>query len=205
MKKITKIIAALAILTILPMSALAHNNDNDDDNKIGLKLQSQVLKRRNLTISGTITAVSSTGFTLQSTATITPFTVLTADAKIIQAFGMKIHLADIHVNDKAKVKGTVEGSVIMAKKVVVTPPNTHPAKGKGMVTAVGGNSFTLQTNHQGIISNVTVNTNASTTIITKNGSATTSAAIVVGSKVKIKGLWNEILNVLNAIKVKIIR
>ncbi len=84
-----------------------------------------------------------------------------------------------------------------------TPANTHPASGRGTVTAVSGNNFTLQLNNHGIISSATVNTNASTTIITKNGTATTTAAITVGSKVKVKGFWDEISNILKAIKVKI--
>lgn len=169
----------------------ARHNDEDDDDK-----------KSKRSVRGTVTAVSSTGFELKK-ADGTVYTVLIADAKITGPFGQGLALANISVNDLAVVKGSISGSQITATKIVVTPKNTHPAVAKGKVTAVSGNTITLQSQHRGVAYSVTVSTNASTTVQTAD-SATTTAAIQVGKQLKVKGLWNELLNVLTAIKIKIL-
>lgn len=210
MRKINKIIATLGIVTLLvPGIGLAHNNEKKDKDEGNSRGRFNWIlnwnKNKQKTHSGTVTAVttaSTTGFTLLA-ENGTSFTVNTQNAKITKAFSGDIVLSGIHVNDKATVKGSVDGTVITAKTVVVTPANTHKASGGGKVTAVSGNSFTVQQNNHGIVTSFTVNTNASTTIVSATTSTTTIASVQVGSKVRVKGLWDEILNVLNAIKVKI--
>ena len=219
MRKLTLVLAT-GLLAITPFMALAHDggalgvkaedndgvhvnvnglfngmhrgdNDNDGDEN----------GQNNHHLAGTVTAVSATGFTLTE-ADGSSFTVNTASAKITEAFMGSITLGNVMVNDKASVEGSVNGSVVNADRVVITAPNTHKALGKGTVTSVGTNSFTVQQNNHGIVSSFTVDTNASTTVVNKNGT-TTMASILVGSKVLVKGLWDEILNVLKAITVRI--
>jgi len=175
-----------------------NDNDKNDNGKNNVDVQEQE------SFSGTVTAVGSTSFNFKAEDG-TMFTVDTSNAKIVQAFGSAITLNSVVVGDNAKVNGTVNGNIITASRVMVTPPNTHKAVGAGTVTAVNGNSFTLKTDNHGIISSATVNTSASTTIISQNGATTTSASILVGSQVLVKGLWDELLNVLNAIKIRIIK
>lgn len=168
------------------------NNKDEDNGQVADEVR----------LMGTVTATSTTGFTLK-TEDGSVFTVNTGSAKLTQAFSGAITLADIMVNEKAEVSGSLNGSVISAERVVLTPANTHKAVGKGTVTAVGTNSFTVQANNHGIPSSFTVNTNASTTVTAANGTTSTLASIVVGTKVVVQGLWNEILNVLNAIRIHI--
>jgi hypothetical protein len=211
MKNITKIAAvSLLALMVFPTAAFAHGNkDNDshDDNGkhrgiIKRLFHGREDKDHKMLRSGTVTAVGSSSFDMKLKDG-TVVTVLTASAKITKPFESEIKLADIKVDDKASVVGTLNGSQITATHVMITPMNTHPAKAKGTVTAVNGNTVTVQTQHQGVVSNVTVNTNANTQVTKADGSTGTAADVQVGSTVKVKGLWNEILNVLNAIKIRI--
>ena len=208
MKNFKRIIAAAAIILVLPSLALAHNERDNDGRaeakiKTDLRLRLENHFRKDRHLNGTVTAVSSIGFSLQTEATTTPVTVNTVDAKIMKAFGMTITLADVHVNDKAQVTGKFDGSVFKANTVMVTPPNTHRAVGKGTITAVSGNQLTVQQNNHGIVSSFTVNTNASTTVIAQNGSTTTTTSLLTGVKIKVMGLWDELTNMLNALKIKI--
>ena len=223
MNNIKKIAATLAILGFLPFAALAHGNndpgkglikaqikteakadvktqnDNDSDDssfvgKITPILPMPVLPWRfHKSVNGSVTAVSSTGSSVA---------VNTAGAKIINAYGAAITLSDISVNENAMVQGSENGSQINATLVVVTPASTHPAKATGTVTAVNGSTITVQSSHDGVVYPVTINTNASTTVMS-NGATTTLSAIQVGSKINVKGLWDEVLNVLNAIRIRI--
>lgn len=169
------------------------NKDNDQDDN-GNPVKPQV-------VSGTVSNVSSSGFSLTDNSGMV-WTVNAGSASIMEAFGQAVSLSGVTSGSHANVQGTASGNVITANRIVVSPANTHPASGRGTVTAVSGGSFTLQLNNHGIISSATVNTNASTTV-THNGTSTTASAITVGTKVAVKGLWDEILNVLNAIKIKI--
>ena len=231
MNNIKKIAATLAILGFLPFAALAHGNnvpgkglikaqikteakadvktqnDNDSDDssfvgKITPILPMPVLPWRfHKSVNGSVTAVSSTGFSLTAKDG-SSVAVNTAGAKIINAYGAAITLSDISVNENAMVQGSENGSQINATLVVVTPASTHPAKATGTVTAVNGSTITVQSSHDGVVYPVTINTNASTTVMS-NGATTTLSAIQVGSKINVKGLWDEVLNVLNAIRIRI--
>ncbi|GEM_PF-3005182 len=223
MNKIIKIAASLALLAVLPVAALAH-----EESHVGVKadVKAEVKSNNGLHLGwlkdhngdgdgehadrklefkrGVVTSVSVSGNSFVMTAENGgSFAVNVANAKITTAFKGNIQLADIKVNDKVSVVGEINGSQITAKFVVVTPANTHPARGSGTVTALSGSSFTLKTEHEGIVSFVTVNTNSNTTVLTKDHATTTLASVQVGSKVNVRGLWDEILNVLNAIVVKI--
>lgn len=224
MNSIKKLAAFAAVATLLPLSALAHDsggnldlrlglngqaqeqtydNDNENDNRdMGLanKLLSDFHFRNN--VKGSVTAVGTSSFDLKA-KNGTTFTVNVASAKLLSVFGNTIALSDIKVGDNASVKGTVDGSQVSAVAVVITPANTHRAKASGTVTAASGNTITIQSQHDGVIFPVTVKTNASTTVVSGSSTISTLASITVGAKVTVKGLWDELLNVLNAIKISI--
>ena len=216
MTKFTKIAASGALaLLVLPSIALAH--DGRDERGIGASIKEKIRlaisdnrhddddedeNEHKRQVRGTVTAKAASGFDVR-TKDGTVFTVLVnSDTKIVGPFGKMLTLANISIDDTATVKGVASSSQITASMVIVTPKNTHPAVAKGKVTAVSGNAITLQSQNHGVVYSVTVNTNASTTVQTA-GSATTTAAIQVGSKISAKGLWDELLNVLNAIKIRI--
>lgn len=220
MNKYTKIMAAGTLaLSILPFAASAHGNSSErgqSDNvktsvssMFGMHLgheqendgDQDEMKMEMHAFPGTVTAVAADSFTL-SAANGNVYTVNTANAKISQPFGGVIALSAIKVNDKVVVKGSLNGTTITAKSVLDMPANTHPAATVGKVTAISGSTITLQNTHTGVVSNVTVNTSANTQV-TKDGQPATTADIAVGSTIRVKGLWDETLNVLNAIKISI--
>ena len=208
MNKLTKYITTGAMaLSILPFMASAHGieKENKGDNSENRSYFGEHFDRdeqnEHKAFTGTVTAISATGFTLKD-ANGTVYTVTTADAKLVKPFVENIVLADIKVNDKAVVKGTLTGTTIAARSVQVMPANTHPAMTKGTITAVNGNTITVQNTHLGVVSNVTVKTDANTQV-TKDGQTATLADATVGTTIKVKGLWDETLNVLNAIRINI--
>lgn len=76
----------------------------------------------------------------------------------------------------------------------------------GTVTAVSNNAngtgtLTIQTPSG---QSVNVNTNANTNVIDQNGNLSSLTNIAIGAQVKLVGLWDSVLNVFNAIKVKIL-
>ncbi len=205
---LTKYITTGAMaLSILPFMASAHGMDNENKGEkseyksfFGERFDRDE-QNEHKAFTGTVTALSTTGFTLKD-ANGTVYTVTTANAKLVKPFLGSIVLADIKVNDKAVVKGSLTGTTIAARSVQVMPANTHPAMTKGTITAVNGNTITVQNTHLGVVSNVTIKTDANTQV-TKDGQAATLADASVGATVKIKGLWDETLNVLNAIRINI--
>lgn len=205
MQKIYKSLATFGLVALLiPTFAFAKDNHNKESHKHKeIEKHISLKSGHNRAKNGTITAIGSTSFILQPNGSTTPFTVNITGATITQVFGLQIQIGDIHVNDKAVVKGTVSGNTINATSIIITPANTHRAEAKGVVTAVNGNTITLQTKHRGVVNSVTINTNSSTTVQNQNNATSSISSIVVGSKIQVKGLWNELLNVLNAFKIKI--
>ncbi len=194
------IAVVLGFLLLTPLAANAHDNDGENQ---GFGLHGKIRWNWNFSRhqSGTVTAVGSASFELKNQAGEI-FTVNTDNAKITEAFSGKITLSDMQVNDMATVIGKINNNQIEAKTVIVTPPNTHKAAAVGKVTAVSGNTVTLETNNWGVPGTVTVKTNASTTY-SQNSSSTTFSSLQVGAKIFVKGLWDEIQNVLNAFRIKI--
>ncbi|MEK7075849.1 MAG: DUF5666 domain-containing protein [Patescibacteria group bacterium] len=198
-------IGAVALTTILPFAASAHNKDDnkkeDRQSEIRTQFNEHFENDEHRAFTGKVTAVNTTGFTLTD-ANGTVYTVTTANAQMRHPFERSIVLADLKVNDKVVVKGTLTGTTIVAKTVLDMPANTHRAKTKGLITAVSGNTITVQNTHDGIVSNVTIKTDANTQF-TKDGQVATLADAKVGTKISVKGLWDETLNILNAIRINI--
>lgn len=223
MNKITRWGAAMAIVAILLPVSVSLADDNikakswvgaefrgllnlSHRDRAEVKVSENGEKHRALFKSGSVTAISSNGFTLLAEDG-TSYTVDTSNAKLLRLSAdgkAMVALTDLKITDKVVVRGErADDGTLNARMVYAIPANTHPASGRGTVTAVSGNNFTLQLNNHGIISNVTVDTSANT-VIKQDGKASASMAdIQVGSKVKVRGLWDEVLNVLNAIRIKI--
>src|SRR3989338_5540488 len=211
MRKFQRFAAAAALVALLaPTLALAHEGEGngDGDNRgqrrglsFGGKLGWHIHRNR----AGVVNTVGTTSFSM-TVKDGTVFTVDVTDAEIVNAYGATIQTSDIQVNSKAMVKGSVEGSTIDASRVLIIPPDTHPAAAKGTVTAVSGNNFTIESAHHGVEYTVNVTTDSNTQFQTGSGTTTatgTIADVQVGAKVKIRGLWDEILNVIKAIKIRI--
>lgn len=174
-----------------------HENENEDESKHGDHDNHGLML--GMMYKGTVTAESANGFTIQ-TRDNTTFTVIASSAKIITIPRTEIPLADISVGDKVYITGTKTGSTITASVVYDMPVNVKPGKAKGTVTAVNGNTITVQTKDN---KTVTVNMDQDTKITTASNQPGTTADVQVGSKVKAFGLWNSILNVFNAIRIRI--
>ncbi len=168
-------------------------HEGEDDNGLHHGLY------QGLFYNGVVTAVSSIGFTITSSNNAT-LTVNTEAAKIIQIPRAVITLSDIAVGDKVHVTGTKVDSVVTASVVYSMPMNSKFAKEKGTVTAVTDTSITIQDKSG---ETVTVKTDADTQVVDQNGQATTLAEINTGEKVKVFGLWDTVLNIFNAIKIRL--
>ncbi len=227
-KKFTErfIAATVAMITMLTMAtpafALAHGNskDKNDDNNRSFRAEQRTEDTNEFGVHvydnngkhfanlgslsgmfyvGTVASVTGSGFTF-TTKDNTTLTATTSGAKLIRLPRTEIVLADILVGDKVFITGTKSGSTVTASVVYDMSKNLKPAKAKGTVTAVNGNTVTVQTKDN---KTATVIVDQDTVVKTGDHQTGTTADITVGSKVKVTGLWNTILNVLNAIKVKI--
>ena len=206
-------IIGITLVTMLaPTVALAHSdgrNENDDENSDhGWKNTLNWPGNGQRNWSGTVSATSTTGFDLKlDDGTI--LKINTANAKIKTAWNGDLKLSDIKLNSNAKVKGKMDESVnnqVNAKKVTVTPPNTHRAEAKGTVTAINGSNITIESQHRGVEYAVNITTDGQTQFKNSNSTSTATATLAdvhVGSKISVKGLWDEIVNVLKAIKIRI--
>lgn len=150
--------------------------------------------------TGTVTAVSTDGFTILTKNNQT-FTVKTDSAKLIMIPRTVISLSDIKVGDKANVTGTLSGVVITASVVYDLSQNLKPAVAKGEVTAVSGNDLTVQV--AGATQSLPVKVDGDTQVVNADKTPATIADVQSGTTVKVIGFWDNILNVFNAIKIKL--
>ena len=190
-------------LGLAPVAAFAHGNGIHVDGNSHIAIALGHFREHRSTINGSVTASGSSQLTVKAKNGTVYTVAVDASTKLVKPFNVPIVFGDIHVNDNVQVKGVITGTSVAAASIVVTPANTHVAAGKGMVTAVSGNTVTLQTTNHGIVSNVTVKTDANTQVTKSDGSVGATSDVTVGSQIKVKGLWDELLNVLNAIKIKI--
>lgn len=216
MFNIRRTISALAIaFMLIPGAALANNDNKSDKDDGSAKIRSESnhkaspFRTVNLdrllddkanikTKTGTIATLGTNSFTMLGSDGVT-YTVNTSGATFNLPFKGTLTFSQIRVNDSAKVKGTLVGTTITAKSLVIVPANSQAAKASGTITAVSGNTVTLQTKGNNI---VTVNTSGST--VTKaDGTVGATTDVQVGTMVKVKGLWNSLTTTFNAIKIGI--
>lgn len=189
-----------------------HNhNDNDSDRdqrvdkdreqqKSGLKVRDDNKHVAPYGVArGNITAITATGFTLTGKDN-SIITVDASSAAVIKIPTQVIPLTDLAVGDYVSVLGTKTDSNVIATKVYMVSANIHKATAKGVVTAVDPNSVTIQTK-QG--DSVTFVTNTDTNIAYSSDLPAMMSDIVVGSKVKINGIWDSILNIFTAFGIRI--
>ena len=92
--------------------------------------------------------------------------------------------------------------LINASVVYDLSQNLKPAVAKGTVTATAANTLTVQSD----VANstpFTVNVDADTKVVTAAHTEGTLADVTTGSTVKVVGFWDNVLNVFNAIKIKL--
>jgi hypothetical protein len=217
-KALSSLAAVAAILALVAPSAasahgLAFGKDKREDRKenreerraIYNEFGVQVFENGNVEFpgffyKGTVSAVSGTGFTLKTKNDAT-FTINTTSAKIVQLPHTTISLSGIAVGDSASATGAVSGSTIDASVVFITKANQKPATAKGTVTAVSGNTVTVQTKND---QTITVNTDSSTQVVKQDGtSGTVAADVTTGSKVRLWGLWDSVAHLFSAIKIRL--
>ena len=150
-------------------------------------------------VMGEVMTKTATGFTIKGRKDVV-YTVDASTATITKIPNTAIVLVDIVVGDHVSVQGTKTNTNISATKVFVIPQNLRKAEAKGVVTAISGNDITMTTKRG---KSVTVKVDGSTQILKEHHQATTLSDIVVGSKLKVHGTWDSILNILNAVKIKI--
>lgn len=150
-------------------------------------------------VKGAIITKTANGFTVKGRKDVV-YTVDTTSATIIKIPNTTIALADLMVGDFVSVLGTKTDTNISAVRVFLIPENLRKAEAKGTVTAVSGNDVTIQTKKG---KTVTVKVDSSTQILGDHHEPATLSDIIVGSKLKVKGTWDSILNILNAVRIKI--
>lgn len=113
---------------------------------------------------------------------------------------------DLDVGDRIAVAGTVtdndgDDRAIDANYVLAVDANI--AKAGGTITDVNedDNTVTVSTKHQG---DVIVAINGDTEIVDADGDTGVFDDLVVGAKVRVKGMWNSLRDLVTAAKVKIV-
>lgn len=141
------------------------------------------------TLVGTVTSVNGTTLTVLGRDNVS-YTVTAANASFTGSGDATITASDVRVGDHIVVRGTVSGTLVTATKITDGAIHARTflsaigAAGLGVVTSVNGSTFTIDP--IGKNATTTVSTNASTTYRV-NGTATTSGALAVGSKVLLMG------------------
>jgi len=97
-----------------------------------------------------------------------------ADTKIYGKEKAELTLADVKVGDRIKIAGTIDGSILIALRIV---DHGLPMKAFGEVTAKSDTSLTLQNNLTGVSQTVVLNEDTDVVI---NGEEKTTADIQVG-------------------------
>lgn len=151
--------------------------------------------------SGKVTSVSDNSFVIESKNNQS-FTVQAASATIIQIPRTEIDLNDIKVGDTVNVTGTKSGVVITASVVYTLSQNLKPAMAKGTVTAKTADTLTVQSSTGGTTP-FTVNVDGDTKIVNADHTEATLADVNTDSEIKVVGFWDNVLNVFNAIKIKL--
>jgi|GEM_PF-5222276 len=226
LRKVSLGLAGALIAATLPLSALAHDgsdqNSDNGDRGIGAFVSSFVHSLRdqgdqdnnndsdhsdfdlnakvqgNLFL-GTVTKVDG------STVTFTgkngeEFTMNVDGVKVVRLQGDAFVDATLKVGDKILVGGTADSSNVVTATVVRDLSQNKRNKVQGTVTAVNGDTVTVQTKHNGTQD---ITTNASTSVVLDNGLPGSLTDIVVGAMIRAIGSWNAAGDVFTALLIKI--
>ena len=157
---------------------------------------------RNITVSGTVTAVTGNTITLTKpapaastdasatattqVATATTWTVDATNAKFVRRFGASMVITDIQNGDTLSVSGSIIATNITAKVVRDISLQQHNGTFVGTISAINGTSFTLNSKARG---DQTINTTASTKI-TIGGKSAALADLKTGVTATVSGVWD---------------
>lgn len=175
--------SAAGILTLtLPMLAAAQTAP-----KAGMR-QGQGIFGTVSTISGnTITVAATKGFSPNSPATVTNYTVDATNATVTKNDAAST-VASIVVGDSVSVKGAISGNTVTATSIRDGQMMNRSQGIFGTVAAINGNTLTV-TGRQGFPSSdsTTLTVDAASAKITKNNAAATVSSILVGDTVLVQG------------------
>jgi len=142
---------------------------------------------------GTAINISGSSFTLKA-ANGGVYTVDAAAAKAHRRFGAEMQITDIQPGDSVVVRGTANGDTIKAEVVRDTSLQARNGVFSGRVIAVNNSSFELQSGARG--SQVVNVDNA--TVFKKNGQSAQLTDVIVGSQVRVSGVWDKVNNNISA-------
>lgn len=141
---------------------------------------------------GNVTAINGNTITMQEEANEggAIYTVDASNAAITNN-GAQAKITDIKVGDKIFVQGDISGTNVAAKSISLgrTKGFGHATLGNdGNITAINGNTITMQEEANEGGASYTVN--ASNATITDNGAASNIANLKVGNKIFVQGAVN---------------
>ncbi len=180
MKRTKKIAGVVTALAMLPFMAFAQGPSASTSVHLSIW-------------TGTVSSVSGNTFTLAANNGAT-YTVDASAAKTHRRFGAIMQVADLQPGDSVVVKGMADGSNIKAQVIRDTSLQAKNGVFSGKVAAINGSSFTVQSGARG---SQTVNTD-SATVFKKNGQAAQLSDVVVGSQVRVTGVWDKANNNISA-------
>lgn len=213
---------ALSMLAALPALAATHAGINlrlDHKGPIGIGIHRPIAGHpMSPMVFGTVASINGTTISLTGKNNTT-YSVDATNAKVMKGFGTVAQVSDIKVGDSLMVNGTINGTSVTATMIMDGQPPKPGVRGPkgplganrfmgngsmGSVTAVSGNSFTIQNKGRGgKTTSVTVTTDANTKV-TKNGQADTLGDVAVGQMVMVKGTKNATTSTIAATDVNII-
>lgn len=177
------------------------DNQRDHNNLTSHRNSAHAMFTKMFFYSGEVISVGENNFVIE-THTGAMFTVEAADAKIIRLPWEEIAMSEIQVGDKVHINGTLSGAVVTAAVIYDLSANRKLAMAKGTVTATDDQTLVVQTTRAE--QPLTVEVSSNTQVDAKHNSDVTLADVESGSKVKIFGLWDELLNIFTAVKIKIL-
>jgi len=203
MKKYTFIVVGSALVLCLFSIAPAMAAGNRGRNSLQAKRPS---------ITGSVTAINGNSIVILAKNGLS-YTVDASKAKIMKA-GTAVQIANVQVSDKLFVKGIASGTSVVALVIIDSLPirmgkvnqAVRLPKGNlsfGIVNAINGSSFTLQTKNKSVTATSTVNTDSNTTF-KKNGQAALLSDLAVGQHVLVSGPKDSTTNIITAANVNIV-
>jgi len=149
--------------------------------------------------SGTISAITGTTLTVKAKDGKT-YTVLTDDkTQFRRRFWGKGSLSEMSVGDMVNVIGKWTDdthTVIQARLVRDLSIKKRNGVFFGTVQSVSSSGFVIQTRKRGTL---TMTTSASTKFVNRKEETITKADVIVGHRIRVKGLWDSKLNTLTEV------
>lgn len=169
--------------------------------RIELKKETKAVKKIEHVVTGKVTAVNGTNFTLL--AKKATYNVDASSAKFFRRFGATSTLSDIQINDEVMVNGTVSSStstLITAKIIRNLSLQAKNGSFEGTVSNLTPNGFTLSAKNR---KDQVIILTTSTTFVQENKTVSI-ANLINGSHVVVSGVWDRPNSNVTAKKVRLI-